>query len=405
MTLDSKVAIAGYGDAYADEENVKSPMQLAVEASVSALENASLDRTDVDAVLTGRRPWADLRPQWNNLFASYMNIPTKFSTEVTTHGAGVNAMFKYALIAINSGIVDTVLCLQSDAVPLFTDPTEQTAEMDADPEWEYPYGPIMPALYAQAARRHIHEYGTTREQLARPAVEARKWGTRHPKATMSNRGEITVEDVISSRPIAEPLNLLDCAPWGPGGTGGAFVVTRADRAEELSNTPIYVRGVGEYNTHEYFIDRLALRDKPPSNGGPTLTTTGASIAAQQAYEMAGMSPDDMDIVEPSTNFTSTALLVLEDLGFCEKGKAGEFVENGGIDFDGGLPFNTNGGWLSFGQPGISCVMDPIVEAIRQVRGEALGVQVSGAETALTHGIGGPMACNSVSILSTRRVDG
>jgi acetyl-CoA acetyltransferase len=118
--------------------------------------------------------------------------------------------------------------------------------------------------------------------------------------------------------------------------------------------------------------------------------------------MAGIGPDDIDIVEPSTNFTHIGLMLLEDLGFCEKGAAGRFVEDGGIDFDNGLPFNTNGGWLSFGQPVVSGAMDLLVEGVRQLREEALGKQVSNVETALTHGIGGPIACHSVTLLSTRR---
>jgi acetyl-CoA acetyltransferase len=396
------VAIAGFGDSYAHEDNQKSAIQLATEATTAAVKDANISHDDIDAVITGRPPLSDQRPQWNNVFSSYLNIPTKYSTEVTNHGAGVNGTIKHALSALNSDFVDTVLCVSSDAASLFSNPVEEIPQMDADREFEYPYGPFMPSLYGMVAERYMHEYDITHEQMAHIAVTSRRWAIEHPHAEMNEKGKITIDDVINSKEVSSPLNLLDCAPYGPGGTGGALIITKADRAENLQEKPIYIRGVGEYNTHEKLTDRLALRGKKPNETRPNLTTTGAKEAARQAYTMADLTPEDMDLVEPSTNFTHIGLMLLEDLGFCEKGEGGKFVENGGIDFDNGIPFNTNGGWLSFGQPVISGPMDMIVEAIRQMRNSALGKQVSDPNTALTHGIGGPTACHSVSILSTRR---
>ena len=209
---------------------------------------------------------------------------------------------------------------------------------------------------------------------------------------------------MSSRFIAAPLRLWHCAIWGPGGTGGAFIVTTRERAEALSDHHIYILGSGECVTHEYVTDRLALRRSPlPLGDLPNLTTTGAKIAGQRAYEMAGLGPWDMDLVQTAGNFAHVPLMVLEDLGYCEKGGAGAFVDAGHVDFDGGdLPFNTNGGWLSFGQPGTSCVVDSVVEAVRQLRGCALGKQVPGGKHALVHALGGMLACHSVTILGTER---
>lgn len=411
--LDTEIAIAGFGDSYADENDVKTPLELAVEASVAAIEDASLEMDDVDSLLTGRPPFAnrgiggprrsETGVQWSNVLSTHLGIPTRHNTMITIHGAGANATLKHAWAAINSGFADTVLCVQSDAAGLFVNGVADIPKGDAELAFEYPYGPIMPSLYALLARRHMHEYGTTHEQMARVAVEHRKWGSRHPEAWAHGRGEITVQDVRDSRPIAEPLHLLDCAPLA-GGVGNAMLVTEADRAERLQDDPVYVRGVGEYNTHEKTIDKLALRGKPPNEDGPNLTTTGVKQASQQAYEMAGMGPDDMDLVETFTNFTHIGLILLEDLGFCEKGQAGEFVENGGIDFDGGLPFNTFGGLISFGQTA-QAGMDMLTETVRQLRGEALGVQVPDAETGLAHGMGAALAgCSSIAILSTERGD-
>jgi len=399
---DTEVAIIGYEDTYASEDDVKAPLELAVDVVLGALDDAGITLNEVDSILTPRPPIAEPRPQWNNVLSSYLGTVTEYSTEVTIHGAGGNAVLKHALTAINSGLVDTVLCVSADAAASFTDPGEDIAAMDIDPEFERPYGPFMPSIYAMIAQRHMHEYGTTREQMAKVAVELRKWGTRHPEAEMSGEGEITINDVLSSRPICEPFNLLDCAPWGPAGTGNAFIVTAADRADEFTTDPIYVRGVGEYNTHEQVSDKLTLRGVSPNEDGPTLTTTGSTVAAEQAYQMAGLQPADMDMVQLPINFTGLGIILLEDLGFCAKGDGGTFVENGGIDFDGGLPVSTNGGWLSFGEPVISGIMDMIVEAVRQLRGEPLGAPVGNADTALTMGGGGVIACNAVSILSTER---
>lgn len=399
------VAIAGYGDAYVDEGDETSPLELAVEAVRNALEDANIDIDAIDSVLTGRRPIADYRPQWNNILASYLSIPTRHSTQVTNHLAGVTGTLKHAYAAIESGMAETVLCVASDSAASAGDSAssaEAVTDLDVHETYEAPYGPSMPGIYGLFAQRHMHEYGTTREQAARVAVEARKWGTRHPEATMSGKEEISVQDVLDARTIAEPFGLLDCAPFGPAGTAGAMIVTSSDRAEDCQPNPVYVRGVGEYNTHEKVTERMALRDQPPHEDGPDLTTTGAREAARQAYSMANLTSDDVDVVEPSMPFSGIGVLLLEDLGFCEKGEGGAFVANGGIDFDGGLPVNTNGGWLSFGQPIISGPMDLIVEGVRQLRGEALGVQVPGADVALAHGVGGPLACHSVALLSTKR---
>ena len=399
--LAGEAAIVGFGDSYADRDNRKTPIQLAVEAIRTALQDAGLRKDDVRGLLCSRAPLADMRPQWNNILASYMKITPEYASEITVHGAGANAMLKHAAIAVISGLLDYVVCVSADAAPLFIDPVYDVPTLDCDPQFEYPYGPLIPAIYAQAACRYMHEYGITEEQMAKVAVCHQNWAVHHPKAAKGKKGPITVADVLNSRMIASPLRAWNCATWGPGGTGGALVITTAERARDMTDRPLYLLGFGECETHEYVTDRLALRQSHlPLGRLPNLTTTGAKVAAQRAYEMAGLGPRDMDIVEASANFTHVAMIMIEDLGFCEKGEAGRFVDEGHIDVGGDLPFDTNGGWLSFGQPGISCVMDPIVEGVRQLRGEALGKQVPGVKRALVHGIGGMLACNSVTILAT-----
>lgn len=403
MKLRAKTAIVGFGDSYADKENRKDPLRLAAEATLKAIADAGIRKEQITGLITGRSPWADLRPQWNNLFASYMQIPLEWSTEVTMHGGGVNAILGNAAVAVATGIADYVLCLQSDAIALFADLTAFGASMDADPQFEFPYGPLIAALYAQSACRYMHEYGVTEEQMARVAVAHQDWAVHHPYATKAKKGKITVDTVLSSPWVATPLRLWNCAAWGPGGTGGAFIVTSAERAEAMTDRPIYILGFGISSSHEYLTDRMALRSSPlPLGNLPNLTTLAARPAAARAYKMAECGPRDIQLVEVGGNFTHTVMMLLEDLGFCEKGEAGRFVEEGHIDVGGDLPMDTNGGWLSFGQSGISCAVDPIVEGIRQLRGEALGLQVPNVKTALTHATGGMLACHGVTILSTVR---
>jgi acetyl-CoA acetyltransferase len=177
-------------------------------------------------------------------------------------------------------------------------------------------------------------------------------------------------------------------------------VTSAERARDLTDTPISIRGYGGLNTHEYSTDRLSLTSSRFDLGPlPNTTWSGARHAASRAFSMAGLTPDDVDIVECGNNFTHIAMILMEDFGFCEKGKASALVASGRLRPGGNLPWNTNGGWLSFGQPGISCGMDPIIEAVRQLRGEALGIQVKSPQVALTHALGGMLACHHVTILS------
>ena len=191
---------------------------------------------------------------------------------------------------------------------------------------------------------------------------------------MRRKGPITVEDVLASPLIASPLRLLDCSSWYTGGgVGSAVVITSAERARD-TDRPVYISGFGQCTTHEWVTDRLGLFGIEPSVE-PNLVTTGAKVAAADAYALAGMTPDDVDLVETSAPFTFLNMIMLEDLGFCEKGEGKDFVAGGGVAFDGGLPFNTNGGYLSFGQAANG--MHMALEAVQQLRVEARGSSGAG----------------------------
>jgi acetyl-CoA acetyltransferase len=230
----------------------------------------------------------------------------------------------------------------------------------------------------------MHEYGTTREQLAQIAVAARQWARLNPKAW--ERDPLTVEDVLRARMVSTPLTVRDCCLVTDG--GGALIVASAARAASLKSRPAYVLGVGEDLGH-YSISNM-----------PDLTVTGAVRSGAAAYAMAGLRPQDIDVVQVYDAFTITTLLFLEDLGFCPKGEAGRFVADGAIAPGGRLPVNTNGGGLSYCHPGMYGVF-VLIEAVRQLRGEAGARQVDGCETAIAHGNGGTLSAQSTVILGTQ----
>ncbi|VWC82785.1 thiolase [Burkholderia lata] len=401
MTPRPVAAIVGMGDAYASRANRKDPLQLAAEATLNALADAGIGKDQVDAVFTGRSPWADKRSQWSNIFISHMQMPVTITSELTMHGAGLTSTLAIASQMIAAGRAEYVLCLQSDATELFVDAVAMGAEADADPQFEIPYGPTIPALYAQAAQRYFHEFGITESDLADVAIANQRWGRHHPHAAKAKFGEIDRAAVLSSPYVATPLRRWMCSTWG-GGTGGALVVTSPENARNARN-PVYLMGYGSATTHEYLTDRMNMRECRFESLGafPNLTTTATAEAARQAYAMSGLAPSDVDMAQLSVNFAHMGPIVMEDLGFAKKGRGIDLYREGRTGVDGDLPTDTNGGWLSFGQPGISCNMDSMIEAVRQLRGQPLGLAPSRRpETVLVQGAGGMLAAGAVLLLSS-----
>jgi acetyl-CoA acetyltransferase len=241
-----------------------------------------------------------------------------------------------------------------------------------------PMGP-----YALAGSRHMAEFGTTSEQLAQIAVSTREWASRNPRARYQE--PITIEDVLASPMESSPLHRLDCCLVTDG--AGAFVLASAQRAAVLAKPPVYVLGAATCHDH-LMISQM-----------PDLTTTPGAVSGPAAFAMAGIRPDDVDVLMSYDSFTITALLHLEDLGFCPKGDGGPFVADGRLGPGGTLPTNTNGGGLSYTHPGMYG-MFLIVEAVRQLRGKCGERQVPGAEVAVAHGSGMVLSCMSTVVLGT-----
>jgi acetyl-CoA acetyltransferase len=238
-----------------------------------------------------------------------------------------------------------------------------------------------PSVYSMCAMRHMHQYGTTSEQLAEIAVATRKWAQLNPKAMM--RDPLTIDDVLSSRWVAYPFHIYDCCLVTDA--GGAVVVVAADRAREMKKKPVWVLGSGEASTHTGIL------------GMPDITQTPARYSGKAAFEMAGVTHKDIDVVEVYDSFTYTALVTLEELGFCEKGEGGPFVSNQRTAPGGDFPMNTNGGGLSYTHPGMYG-MFILIEAVRQLRGECGERQVKDAKLALVNGTGGMLSATGTLIL-------
>lgn len=402
-TIGSKTAIVGVGRALAhrDDAERRTPLQLGAMAAVAALRDAGITRGQVGALFTGRTPQSYMVLQYNQALLNELKIGPMFSSEVTSHGGGALGTLQLAALALHAGVIDYALCVTNEASGIWMNQVSSNAAWEGDLQFEAPYGASTPSLYAQFASRYMHEYGVTPEQCAHVSVENRKWALHHPYAAMRDKGEISIADVLSSRMIASPLRMLDCAVWYAGGIATAMVLTRADIARARHKRATYLAGFGQCNTHEWIGERMGGDGYAPFENGPDMVRTGTEVAAKQAYAMAGLTPKDIDIAQTSAPFSFANLIILEELGFCGRGEGGAFAASGGIAFDGGLPFNTMGGYLSFGQ--VAQGLYNLDETIRQIWGEAEGRQVENVQAGIVHGHGGPLACHSVVIVSKEPV--
>lgn len=346
------VVIAGVGETKLGKVPEYGCLQLYAAAAREAIQDAGLTLADIDGVLTIDAMAEPYRIHCT-VFSEYMGIQSRYSMTCSNGGATSCAMVAHAAAAIHAGFCNNVLIVTADKLATgFT--REQAiaamAESAGHPQYERPYRPIIPAMYALAAHRHMHEFGTTSEQLAEVAVVHRRHAALHPNA--QERKPITRDDVLGSRMIASPLHMLDCSLVSDG--GGALVVSRADQLRNLKRPPVYVLGAGEGHLNEHVHQ---ARD---------LTTCGAAVSGQLAFRMAGVTPADIDVAMLYDCFTITVVIELEDLGFCKKGEGGPFVESGAITLGGRLPVNTHGGLLSHGHPGRPGGIFHIVEAVRQL---------------------------------------
>jgi acetyl-CoA acetyltransferase len=380
--LRGATAIVGVGQAGLGSAQGFTEMEILAQAARRAVADAGMTMVDIDGICT----CSGSATMWAMPVIEYLGIRPTFVDSTMLGGSSFVAHLLPAMQALATGECNAVLVCYGS--------TQRTATVDRaavtrmrqvlDPQpYETPYQPMQPiSAYALAASRHMARYGTTREQLAQVAVAARAWAQLNPEAF--SRGPLTVDDVLGSRMICDPLTVRDCCLLTDG--AGAFVLVRADRARDTPKPPAYVLGNATAVWHRQI---SSMHD---------LTVTAATESGARAYRMAGVAAADIDLLCLYDAFTINTILFLEDLGFCPKGEGGRFVGTGAIAPGGSLPVNTNGGGLSFGHPGMYGVF-LVIEAVRQLRGEA-GARQRRADLALVHGNGATLSSQSTAILGS-----
>lgn len=377
-------AIVGVADEVSPTGELDGELR-AIEARVvrAALADAGLTVADVDGLFTctggTMMPSVEL--------AEYLGLAPTWTNSTQTGGSSYELHVEQAAAAITLGLCETAVIVYASTPRSNRRRGGAGMGVLATPErveWEMPYGIFLPiGAYSLAAARHMAQYGTTPEQLARIAVDTRTWASRNPRAF--SRDPITVDDVLASPMVASPLHQLDCCPVTDG--AGAVVLTSTARARHLRRPPVLVLGAGSHHTHS-MISQM-----------PDLTTTPGRVSGARAFAMAGCSPAEVDVVQLYDSFTITVLLALEDLGFCAKGEGGPFVADGTLGPGGALPGQTSGGGLSYTHPG-GFGMFLLVEAVRQLRGEAEARQVDDVDVVLAHGCGGVLSATSTIVLGS-----
>jgi acetyl-CoA acetyltransferase len=377
MSIKGKAAIIGFAEMAPQKgDGDKTPLGIIGEVARAAIADAGLEKKDIDGLLTGMAI-GDYSVLWPSVVAEYLQLQPRYFNQVELGGASAAGMVWRAAAAIEAGMCQNVLCVLGDTRGTKATGMKPPPFPRLDAEFDAPYGLIAANPgYALIARRHMHEFGTTPEQMAKVAVDQRKNACKNPAALFGNK-EITVDDVLNSRVIVDPLHLLEIV--SPCTGGGAFIVTGAERAKRAPHRPVYLLGAGEAGGH-CGITRAR-----------SLTTSIVKPAAEAAFKMAGMTPQDMDFVQPYDCYTITVIVTLEDAGFCKKGEGGHFVWEHDLTYKGDFPCNTHGGQLSFGQPGLAGGMSHVIEAVRQLMGRGGERQVKDATVGYVNGNGGIMS--------------
>lgn len=385
--LRGQVAIVGTGTAGCGEAAGFTDIELLALAAHAAVRDAGLSMRDIDGLATANLNAA----MWPLNVAEYLGVRPRFVEGTNIGGAAFVSQMQMAAQALVAGDCNAVLVCYGSAQKSATMARRErlAARSLLDPfPYETPYEPfIPPSGYALMAARHMHQYGTTRRQLAEVAVAARQWAQLNPEAFA--REPLSIEEVLASRMVSTPLSALDCCLVTDG--GGAFVMTRAERARDLAHPPVHLLSCATAVWHRQISSMADLTVTPASESGP------------RAFAGAGLSPADVDVLQVYDAFTINTILFLEDLGFCPKGEGGRFVEDGAIAPGGRLAVNTNGGGLSCVHPNMYGAFE-VIEAVRQLRGQCGARQVADAKVALVHGNGGvSAAAQATALLSTAEV--
>ncbi len=379
MTLKRAAAITGIGEVKPTRSpDGKTTLGIMTEVARLATLDAGLGPPDVDGLLIGP-PMTDVAQMWPSFLGEYLGIHPRYSNVVDIGGASAAGMVWRAAAAIAAGQCRAVLCVLGEAadVEMFYTPRGRRRYQLPGREFEVPYGPLgVNSGYALIAQRHMFQYGTTSRQLAKVAVDQRTNACANPDALFFDR-PITIDDVLNSPLVVDPLHLLEIVMPCTG--GAAFVVVSPEVARRSPRPPVWLLGTAEYATHSSLTQ------------AGDITTSPIAVTAPRAFQMAGVSPEDVDLVSVYDCYTITVVITLEDAGFCAKGRGGPFVEEHDLTYRGDVPLNTHGGQLSFGQPGLAGGASHVTEAVRQLQGRTGDRQVSNCELAFVNGNGGIMS--------------
>ncbi len=389
MSLRGAAAVVGVGELapqrYTGEATI---LELLSQVAADAIDDAGFKHADVDGLIV--HPIGGLPGFVPATVAEYLGLQPSFAEIVDLGGATGAGMVWRAAAAIQAGMCNTCLCLtgtrrrgggggRRKATGERPKPRSIAPSRDRSPQAEFdsPYGMVGANVgYAMIATRYTHEYGLKDTQRAKVAVEQRRNANANPAAIFHDQ-PLTVEDVLASEMICEPLHMLEIVM--PAAGAAALLVTAADRVVDARQKPAWLLGAGESVTHSSFAQ------------APGLDATGVGIAARKAFAQADVKPADVGLASLYDCYTIMVLLTLEEVGFCGRGEAGAFVESHDLTWAGDFPVNTHGGQLSFGQPGMAGGMSHVTEAVRQIQGRGGERQVPNLELAYAHGNGGIIA--------------
>ncbi len=384
--MSRRVCVAGVGLADGPTTPGLTALMLQAQAFGRATADARMTKQDIEGLAS-----AGYGGMHEVQLAEYLGLTPQWLDSTACGGSSFEFHLLHAYRAIQAGDVDTVAIVYGNNELSAAGRSLGTgraggggvAAMPHPMSYELPTGLTLVGAYAMAAQRHMYQYGTTSEQLASIAVQTREHAGRNPNAMY--REPITVDDVLSSKLVADPLHKLDCCVVSDGGC--AIVLTTEARAKDLGRPLVYVRGAAAGMTH-HSIQAM-----------PDLTVTAAAVTGPKAFAAAGITPADVDTFQMYDSFTYTVLVCLEDLGFAPKGEGGPFVASGALRLGGALPTNTDGGGLSATHPGMRGLF-LMCEAVRQLRAEAGESQVEGAEIAVAHGSGGWLSTMGTAVFGT-----
>jgi acetyl-CoA acetyltransferase len=385
MGLRGSTAIVGAFDTPVGKIPERSATALCVEAALGAVRDAGLELSDIDGLVTCNS-MAQPYMYHAEAIAEYLGIRPRYCATAAAGGGATFTVLYQAALAIDAGICDTVVIAMADS--LRTGLSREAAMImqssSGHPQYETPYGATVPGYYALIAQAYLHAYGARPEHFAAVAVSGRRHACLNPAAEMQK--PITIEDVLASRLIADPLRLLDCSLVSDG--GAAVVLTRADRAAHRPHRPVYLLGAGEGRGHEHISQAASL------------VHSSARLSGERAFASARLGPADVDFAQVYDCFTPVVLIEMEDLGLCAEGEAGDFFLRGEGGPGGRLPINTHGGLLSHSHPGNPGSMFALTESVHQLRGGLGARQVQDANVGLVHAQGGILSSHCTVILGT-----